>query len=425
MARVSVLFMLAVVLAVRAKGGVCPLNPVAGLLSGTVPEDVCIPAGFTGLTIDFFDDYSWRAFGALIAPVNAVSKAGPKVFETFHPRWEVFHEDGSAPGAAPRHNACSTQTITGDLVLASFPGTPDDIGQTADGFLVGPLVAQNGRYVRYLTAYNDVAYRHIVENKWYLRASLPEVPVPRPPVPPVEFPNGSVVVKSAWIDMEGFGTKQQQRYYTRMATVKDTGSGKCFERLVGLAGLHIVQKTPSRPQWIWTSFEQVDNAPGNRNEPGGAAGAPGSYALHDGSDMAMPTANPYGLVPLAVEPVKPFNVVRSAKAPIHPQTQETNVKYRKLAGSVSPGSVWANYQLVLTQWPLQPGDQSAPVPVSHAGDIFQTFPGEGATSAFANLTMETFNQSRPAQGCMSCHNRARLGADFMWSVLMHAYPGKK
>ena len=37
---------------------------------------------------------------------------------------------------------------------------------------------------------------------------------------------------------------------------------------------------------------------------------------------------------------------------------------------------------------------------------------------------ETFNQSRPAQGCMNCHNRARLGADFLYSVLMHAYPAK-
>jgi hypothetical protein len=58
------------------------------------------------------------------------------------------------------------------------------------------------------------------------------------------------------------------------------------------------------------------------------------------------------------------------------------------------------------------------------GDIFETFPGEGATSAFANMSMEPFGQSRPAQGCMSCHNRARLPVDFMWSVLEHAYPAK-
>ena len=69
-----------------------------------------------------------------------------------------------------------------------------------------------------------------------------------------------------------------------------------------------------------------------------------------------------------------------------------------------------------------PGDQSLPVPATQAGDIFQTFPGDGATSAYSNLTMETFQQARPGQGCMNCHTRARLSADFMWSVQMHAYP---
>ena len=299
------------------------------------------------------------------------------------------------------------------MVLASFSGI-HDIGQTADGSLLGPLVAQNGRYVRYLTGYNDVAYRHIVKNQWYLRSHLPEVPVPRPPVPAVQFPNGSVVVKSAWVEMEGFSEAQRKRFYTRLATVRDPDSGKCAQSVVGLVGLHIVRKTASRPQWIWSSFEQVDTVP--PAEPG----APGRFTLHDGTDAAMPAVNPLALVPLAKQPVKPFNVVRSAKLPIHPNTMATNAAYRKLLA----GSIWSNYQLVLTQWPLAPGDQSIPVAATQAGDIFETFPGEGATSTFSNMAMETFNQSRPAQGCMNCHNRARLGADFLYSVLMHAYPAK-
>ena len=53
-----------------------------------------------------------------------------------------------------------------------------------------------------------------------------------------------------------------------------------------------------------------------------------------------------------------------------------------------------------------------------------TFPGAGATSAFANLTMETFDQGRPQLGCMSCHNQARMTVDFMWSLMDHAYPAK-
>jgi hypothetical protein len=196
--------------------------------------------------------------------------------------------------------------------------------------------------------------------------------------------------------------------------VRNPDSGKCALAKVGLIGLHITQKTPSRPQWIWSSFEQVDTV------PPAEAGSTGRFTLHDGTEAGMPDYNPLPLIPLAKQPAKPFNVVRSAKAPIHPQTVETNRKYRQLLADTP----WRNYQLILTQWPLKPGDQSLPISSSQAGDIFQTFPGEGATSAFANTTMETFHQTRPAQGCMNCHNRARLGADFMWSVMMHAYPTK-
>ncbi len=162
------------------------------LLLTTIPADVTIPPGFTGLTIDYFDDYSWKTFIPLV-----------KEFESYKALWEVFHEDGSAPGSEAKYNACSAKVGPGDMVLASFSGI-GDIGQAGDGSLLPPLVAQNGRYVMYLEAYNSVAYDHIVSHKWYLRDHLPEVPVPRPAVPPVQFPFGSIAVKSAWVEMKGF-----------------------------------------------------------------------------------------------------------------------------------------------------------------------------------------------------------------------------
>ena len=39
--------------------------------------------------------------------------------------------------------------------------------------MLGPLVAQNGKYVRQQTLYNQIAYDFIVRNKLYLRANLP------------------------------------------------------------------------------------------------------------------------------------------------------------------------------------------------------------------------------------------------------------
>ncbi len=76
----------------------------------------------------------------------------------------------------------------------------------------------------------------------------------------------------------------------------------------------------------------------------------------------------------------------------------------------------------MTQWSRVPGNQANPVSVTVTGDASTTFPGVGAGSAFANVTLETFDQDRVQTGCMSCHSSARMRADFMWSVLDHAYP---
>jgi hypothetical protein len=409
---------------------VCPERPVPSIASSKPPADVCIPKGFKDVPIEYFDDYSWRAFIAMVWPAaqerrgvadaaKSVGDAGPRVFDTFKSLWEVFHENGTPPRAsfdeydAPENNACRATAGFGDLIIASGSGI-DDIGQAGPGELAGPLVAQNGRYVRYTTYYNEAEFERIVRDKLYLRSALPEIPSPRPPLPVVQFPNGSIAIKAAWIEMTGFSPEQRKRYYTRVATVREPGSGRCSRVTVGLAGLHIVQKTPSRPQWIWSSFEQVDSVPPARMN------APGKFALHDGRDAAMPRENPLPLTPLAKQPVKPFNVERVRGAAIHPKTNLVNLLYERLLKD----TVWENYQLIVTQWPRLDGDQAVPVPAKQNGDISNTFPGIGATSAFANVTMETFDQGRPQLGCMSCHNQARMAADFMWSVLDHAYPAK-
>jgi hypothetical protein len=302
----------------------------------------------------------------------------------------------------------------GGVILASKNGI-DDIGQAAIGELAGPVVAQNGRYLRYQTLYNRAMFEAIVANKFYLRDHLPVIPSPRPDTPVYQFPNGSVAIKAAWLDMAGFSGARRKRFYMRKAVVKDPSTGKCSTMTVGLVGLHIVQKTESRPQWIWSSFEQVDTAPNFQ-------GAVGTFTLNDGTPGAMPAENPLSLEPLAKQPAQAFNVVRSAQAPIHFDTSVTNRGYQDLL----KGTVWEYYKLIVTQWPLQPGNQALPVPANKTGEIFNSFPGTGngtsAKSAFANLAMETFDQGRPELGCMSCHNQARMGADFMWSILDHAYP---
>jgi hypothetical protein len=426
--RIALLWLAGAVTATGANNG-CPDRLVRSI-SSAMPADVCIPDGFVDVPVNYFDDFAWRAFLALAWPAapkhrgvadaaKPVAATGPRVFETLKSMWEVFHPDGSAPVPdfqvydSGANNACKAQPQFGDVVLASFSGI-DDIGQAGAGELDGPLVAQNGKYVRYQTLYNQAAFDFIVGNRYYLRSNLPEVPSPRPKTPLMEFPVGSVVLKAAWLDMAGFPADQVKRFYTRIATVRDPGTGTCSRVTVGLVGLHIVQKTASRPQWIWSSFEQIDNVPPSR------FGEPVKFTFHDGGKASMPAENPLALVPLAPQPVTPFNVERPFFAKVHPKTELTNYQYQELLKD----TIWQYYGIVVTQWPRLEGNQALPVPATLNGDITNTFPGAGAFSAFANVSMETFDQGRPQLGCMSCHNQARLSADFMWSVLDHAYPAK-
>jgi len=415
-------------IAAAAANNGCPDRPVHTISSPAMPADVCIPDGFIDVPVNYFDEFAWRSFLAMVWPAatghrgvadasKPVGAPGPRVFETMKSLWEVFHEDGSAPvgdfqaydNAA--YNACGAKPQFGDVVLASFSGI-DDIGQAGAGELTGPLVAQNGRYVRYQTLYNQAAFDFIVRNRYYLRSNLPKVPSPRPTTPVMEFPVGSVIFKAAWLDMAGFPAEQVKRYYTRTATVRDPSTGACTRVTVGLVGLHIIQKTASRPQWIWSSYEQIDNVPPSR------FGERVRFTFHDGGNAPMPAENPLPVVPLTKLPAPPYNVERPFSAKVHPKTELTNYQYQELLKD----TIWQYYGIVVTQWPRLEGNQALPVPASLNGDITNTFPGAGAFSAFANVSMETFDQGRPQLGCMSCHNQARMPADFIWSVLDHAYP---
>jgi hypothetical protein len=420
----------------RAAAPVCAAEPKPSV-GAAIPADVCIPDGFDGVALDYFDDLSWRTFVALVWPAapdtrgvaaaaRPISASGPRVFETFKPLWEIFHDDGSAPEPAfDRYdagtaNACRAGVGFGEMVIGSASGI-DDIGQAGIGALDPPIVAQNGRYVRTLTLFNRVAFDHIVRNRFYVRAELPAVPSPRPERPVVEFPIGSIAVKTAWIDTEGLPASLVRRMYTRPAIVKPPtntsrapGAAACARRTVGLLGFHIAHKTASRPQWVWSSFEQKDLVPPKW------ADWPGAYVLNDDGGAPMPETNPLSLVPLAPEPARPFNVTRDGAAPILTATELTTFGYQHALD----GTPWQYYRLVVTQWPRMEGNQTLPIPPTRDGSIPNTFPGTGAFSAFANVTMETFDQKAVQLGCMSCHNRVRMTTDFMWSVSDHAHPSR-
>jgi hypothetical protein len=440
----------------------CPDPPPVDITSPTPPSDVCIPKNFSSDPIPFFNDFSWRSFIAMLWPAQQGMRgvpdmsqkigpvSGPRVFETFKADWEVFQPsaDGTSPPPAPSpwnsyagQSPCShirvpdlvgfgagkafaypvfgTRDIAftpnigfGDVVLASFSKF-GNLGEAGFGDLVGLLPAQNGTYTRYSTYFNKTEFDQILGQGLYLRSKLPNLGV--------TFQNGSIDLKAAWIDMTN--VKNPERYYTRTAWVLNpftTPNPTCRQIVVGLVGLHIVQKTPSRPQWIWSTFEQIDNVPGatapkQLDCPLDLPPSATSFTYNNGDGPPMPLANPDPWPPTSATPAI-FNVERPT--PINPSTTNTNAKYQSALRC--SGGPWQFYQLVMTQWPFPFTD---PILPSQKGTPDKTVPPLGEpNSAFANVTMETFDQTDISKGCMNCHDKTRQATDFLWSLEMNAWP---
>ena len=112
-------------------------------------------------------------------------------------------------------------------------------------------------------------------------------------------------------------------------------------------------------------------------------------------------------------------VAKHANFPDGLSTQGLNKTYQKLLA----GTVWRHYQLVITQWPTEPGQFL----VQNNGGVYpqdsgQPFPVNGAV----NTVMETYFQS-PADAagaggnsCMSCHYGADR-SDFSWVLQGRAH----
>jgi hypothetical protein len=226
---------------------------------------------------------------------------------------------------------------------------------------------------------------------------------------------------------------------------------------MGLVGLHIVQKTPNRPQWVWATFEHVHNAP-DRIAPLPPAPPPSTrypcptpanmsrrYTFNDGNHMPMlgkPREYEADQVVHAGCPPMPVNIERLLPINRDPHdqdphdqidrnTKETNAIWRYALRR--RGSVWQYYQLVMTQWPVNRGSKDDPVNCNVDGEtvacgtpettIPGTIPGSRFDhSAFTNTTLETWKQTDIEHGCMNCHSiNAMDHIDFVWSLRINAY----
>jgi hypothetical protein len=159
--------------------------------------------------------------------------------------------------------------------------------------------------------------------------------------------------------------------------------------------MHIAHKSTSSPQWIWSTFEQVDNLSVSDVAP--ADGKPSNRKpslFNPGCEICVPNQPPiFSGGHWAMSP--PTQVWRAI--PIPADKQALNAEAQAALGQA--GSVLRYYQLIDTQWPTQPNVPPTPWTAGLPGAV-DNKPGGNPTPVFlTNITMETYFQGGVQPAC--------------------------
>ncbi len=392
-------------------------------LAPTLPADVVSTdtADLTSTECAYYG-FAWQEFLYL----TQTNSGGEPEFEKWTSKEELFlgreSDDGIPAGG-----------------LAKGRGVPADDTLLAASDV--PLVDLNGRDLQFSVLLNEAEAMRIreceLDRKGCYNTLVTDSVSPPAPV----LPAGSVELKAAWRRSQSCNADDAsdacRRVRERFFVTKINVSGE--STWAEMVGMHIIQKTPTNPSWVWATFEHVDNAPdcddllpANHGRPWGfyrgetecdvragnadlnnctanAYCAPCPDLLEPGSDSVPTltadqpcTTSPHlytavegatcDRAPYAGQVCRTVPVDSSLVAPLNARVADS---LRNLGGS---HAVWANYELVGVLW--------ADAELEESGTI-----------GLSNTTMETYLQDlyQPASddsvfdatarsGCRVCHS---------------------
>lgn len=351
---------------------------------------------------DQFDQYSWQLFIALNWPAQDGQRGTPNcskqpgdpgytVWQTYKTVSEIFLPGAANPGP---WNSPLTARSLGIINIAALKNS--SLVNSIDQSVGGWLIDQAGNPTYYDIAANQASYNYIVGNNFYNANVVSKAST-------INFPNGVIEVKSSWRILTA--RDNASHYLTQFARVarfnsqgQRIGVGEAY---LGLVGLHIITKVNGYPQWIWSTFEQVENVPPKAKVNGQWVDQPVAGTAYSYFNTAAPAAalnqSPCNWQTQGTQLVcvpKPGTTFQTPNpldrvTPIADVTGWVNNNYR-----TNPGlqrSVLKYYQLITTQRPLMPNNPSNPL-------------GQPTPALSANVTMESYIQ--PNSSCMNCHSMA-------------------
>ncbi len=379
-------------------GGV-PLGCTAESAWVTAPSEPD-PGAFSPNSQCSFHQWSYQNFLWLTSPDPGT---GQTIFEGFANPNKLFVQGGPSEPYPGRGGPEPTRM----LARLEKSGTSADI---EDIFQAGPggkiLVDQNGEVVFYSNHLNEVFWDFIVKNSLYDLATLKATKGPA-----LNFAQGALELKASW-RVAKKGEKvliedADSRFHvvdTVIPTVTVDAAGhikedwaKSIPARMALIGFHIAGTVKGHPEFIWATFEHVDNAPVAASDPSKAAasgpGPTGPWSLYKpgtptGACNQFDSGNPLAVVNICLENPQGGGDADNKEAV---KTLNANV------ASIPPTAPWGNYMLGGAVWtdgtvPLNNGAfaPGASPPATQLGSL-----------ALANTSMETFTQQ---DNCFACHN---------------------
>ena len=295
-----------------APGGLAR-GQVAIDVSSMLPKDIA--GGASAATLQQAAAFAWQEFIALNWPAMAGQRdiadqnqkfgagAGPLVWETFRGKAEIFNltKDDAGNYVPPGYSAtppdygyntppayfyrtrsvpaCPGQTEPASPAWVNIDETTE-IG-LAQMFAGGPAIQDSAntspQLIRFAVKANHVEYEYVAKNQYFISgsgsaketAAMNNVKAydargplsPPPPPAGISFMPGTIEIKSAWRPLNAYDNAARFHVQTvRFYENKGPDNAPCyFEQKWGLIALHIIQKTPSAPSFIYATFEQADN----------------------------------------------------------------------------------------------------------------------------------------------------------------------
>jgi hypothetical protein len=402
-------------------------------VSSTLPADLNLAAQQPGA-----DCYAWQSFIALNwragKPGQPDPSASPADFgkppsDPAHPApvvWQTFVEQHAAltpgGGGAPAPLMLTMIAKAGDRVI---------LNHTGQAFTNGAWLTDQAKGLTYYEILvNADEYNYIQKNQLYTAAgqracasspagfNLPDGTQSQFLCDAKKTPysygsTGSIETKSAWIVLNPNDAAQLRKYLIARACVAPPGAIRCPlgapAKTVGLVGLHIIRKTRSAQQFVWSTFEHVDNDP-DRSD---AATTKRAYTyFNPNCDKAT---DPYQCVPNRMPvPVPTAGATmspRDAAVQVVRELQVSNMVTslnRSVWGILPSDSVFRNYRLIDVIWPTSNRRiaAGAVIPLTDGAPQVEMQP-------LTNTTLETYFQlpgpyAIPKDGCMDCHMGASI-----------------